>query len=689
MKLLEKIESLTNASSHLDYAQRLISRGDVQPALRDKFQEELGKVWERLKDENLYIAVVGRASTGKSTFINALLGDMLLESGVLHMTTSAATFIQYGKELSVEVRFRKTNAFKTSSLGKKGKANGTLEAEAALIDLDLGKTRVWRLTAADEPINEPSLPGGGVEGLTVRELIAHLTTSSDLEGHIASITITHPSEFLKPGLVIIDTPGADAQNQLHKELARRTVERADAAIIITPAEQAISKWLLEIIQDKRFLKPIIHRCVILITRMDIAHERMRRTGRDEAISMIHQNAIQRLKTGLGAFDMPLEPKVYVSAAQAVVDEFSDEEAGIPNPEERQYWQNEFSRFQQELMQYLIYQRAVTISESVLRLLGDLFESIETHLSELWDDYNIRRGQLKEVVKDIDSFCKEQKKHSKNCISKAKNDATYKLQTFIDKERDKAIDKLSSKVYGADSLDELKTAVNNKVNNHLTQSRNSIVSHIQRQLESMNREAINFDNSFEKQFNEFYAKLKLLGKVNRFGSRGSFKLENDTPYISLSDDSNFEDINMEDVMSGAVIGGVIGSIIPGLGPILGALIGGAIGSFLGPSLDERKNEAWYKVEPAVTKFYNSIKEEATQGIVEQSKSLERKVQQHIGQYADKYRVEVKRMRNSQLCEREELEEMQSTLENDLKELKNRRGFVVEQRAELRQAIETNI
>ena len=106
------------ASDHLEYAYRLISRGDVRPDFRLALMEEVEGVRERVEDEDLYIAVVGRASTGKSTLINALLGDTLLESGVLHMTTAAATFMRYGEELSVEVRFRDPRAVEEADQGK-------------------------------------------------------------------------------------------------------------------------------------------------------------------------------------------------------------------------------------------------------------------------------------------------------------------------------------------------------------------------------------------------------------------------------------------------------------------------------------------------------------------------------------------------------------------------------------------
>ena len=58
---------------------------------------------ERLQDNNLYLGIVGQFSTGKSTFINALLRDKLLKTDTLQGTTSLTTKIQYGSQLDVSL----------------------------------------------------------------------------------------------------------------------------------------------------------------------------------------------------------------------------------------------------------------------------------------------------------------------------------------------------------------------------------------------------------------------------------------------------------------------------------------------------------------------------------------------------------------------------------------------------------
>ena len=48
---------------------------------------------KKRKDSKLYLAVIGEFSSGKSTFINALLGFRLLKDAVMP-TTACATYIE-------------------------------------------------------------------------------------------------------------------------------------------------------------------------------------------------------------------------------------------------------------------------------------------------------------------------------------------------------------------------------------------------------------------------------------------------------------------------------------------------------------------------------------------------------------------------------------------------------------------
>jgi hypothetical protein len=73
----------------------------VDPSRRDTVADLLG----RLAAGRLRVAVVGEAKRGKSTLINALLGQPVLPAGVTPLT-AVATMVRHGTQPRVEARYR-------------------------------------------------------------------------------------------------------------------------------------------------------------------------------------------------------------------------------------------------------------------------------------------------------------------------------------------------------------------------------------------------------------------------------------------------------------------------------------------------------------------------------------------------------------------------------------------------------
>lgn len=69
--------------------------------------EEAGEALERLRESRFHPAVMGQFKRGKSTLINALLGEPLLPSGILPLT-SIATEIRRGPARRADFRDRRS-----------------------------------------------------------------------------------------------------------------------------------------------------------------------------------------------------------------------------------------------------------------------------------------------------------------------------------------------------------------------------------------------------------------------------------------------------------------------------------------------------------------------------------------------------------------------------------------------------
>jgi hypothetical protein len=61
-------------------------------------------VAERVSEGRFYVACIGQFKRGKSTVLNALVGDRVLPTGVVPVT-AVPTIVRYGRRAAVRVRF--------------------------------------------------------------------------------------------------------------------------------------------------------------------------------------------------------------------------------------------------------------------------------------------------------------------------------------------------------------------------------------------------------------------------------------------------------------------------------------------------------------------------------------------------------------------------------------------------------
>lgn len=87
--LICSIDRLSSVSSN---------RGD------DKIHENLQEISEKLTGNHLHLVVLGQFKRGKSTFINSLLGETVLPTAVVPLT-SIVTSIRHGETEIIEVFF--------------------------------------------------------------------------------------------------------------------------------------------------------------------------------------------------------------------------------------------------------------------------------------------------------------------------------------------------------------------------------------------------------------------------------------------------------------------------------------------------------------------------------------------------------------------------------------------------------
>jgi GTP-binding protein EngB required for normal cell division/polyhydroxyalkanoate synthesis regulator phasin len=164
--------------------------------LADEFDAEqvaadARSVAERVSEGRFYVACIGQFKRGKSSILNALVGDNVLPTGVVPVTT-VPTIVRYGSHAAARVRF---------------------ETGAG----------VW----TDIPVK------------TVDEYVSEEKNPENAK-HVAALEIFVPSPLLKTGMCFVDTPGLGSVFTGNTAATQAFIPHIDAALVVIGADPPLA-----------------------------------------------------------------------------------------------------------------------------------------------------------------------------------------------------------------------------------------------------------------------------------------------------------------------------------------------------------------------------------------------------------------------------------------------------------------
>ena len=188
------------------------SRGD------NKVKENLREIGEKLDGNRFHLVVLGQFKRGKSTFINSLLGDKVLPTSVVPLT-SIVTLLKYGEEEVVEVLF---NDGKKTTISRK---------------------------QLEEYVTERGNPSN--------------------EKKVKHVEVSYPSGYLKDGVFIIDTPGVGSTFENNTEMTYNYLPRVDAALFLLAVDPPISQSEIAFLAD---VKDYVEKIFFVQNKIDYMNE---------------------------------------------------------------------------------------------------------------------------------------------------------------------------------------------------------------------------------------------------------------------------------------------------------------------------------------------------------------------------------------------------------------------------------
>ncbi len=172
------------------------------------YADQLRELACRLDSGRFHLAVLGQFKRGKSTLINALLGESLLPSSVIPLT-AIPTLIAYGNRRSIRIRFQ-------------GNRNDEVVEDGT--SHDLYRSLLHSVSEEFNPKNERG---------------------------VLQVEVTHPAPVLAEGVVLIDTPGIGSIHQHNTDMAVNFLAQCDAALFLISADPPITEVEVEFLRTIR------------------------------------------------------------------------------------------------------------------------------------------------------------------------------------------------------------------------------------------------------------------------------------------------------------------------------------------------------------------------------------------------------------------------------------------------------
>lgn len=602
----ENIGEMADIDTHIKYASTLLNKYKWKKSSKQKLEKQLAAIVDKQNDKMLNICVIGEFSTGKSSFINALVGYELLAVNVIQGTTVAITIIEYSDEFSITLTDFEGNSKKMSY----------------------------------KSIN------------SLRQQLHHYTTDSAYAKKVSYVTVTLPSDILKNGYRIIDTPGTNSLELWHEDITRRAIQDlSDLSIVLTDATQPMPTSLVSFVDNT--LGETIKSCAFVANKID----RIRERERSGIVKFIDKKITQ-------SFEID-EPLVLPFSAVALTNAFAKETVGVDS-DSFLLTTNSLER----LLSYTAKQRIKAQARKILHLIDGVYTTLNSDIKKISDHYH-KELELLERTKqtDLKPFIAKQVSTRQTDFMLSAKDFKYKIETACESLISNSINSVNSKIDNYSNLTDLSNYIKNGgLSADIKNEGQSIISGAEAKYGGLRRLFKNELMMFQKEFEQEFDKLKILSikfnvKPKDVAVRHSAHSANIGPVVTLIS----EELSKENwaMGGGAAAGAVIGTaILPGVGTVLGGLIGLFAGGAAAPDIYEVRNKVKSKLSVPVQLYYKSVANDCITNYNNYVSDVNKYLESEINKYYSTYASTVNQRIQEWNIQHREVKEKIAMVENEI-------------------------
>ena len=341
----DRLKEFQTSRKHLDslcnQLYRIIETSCDRGFLPNSFIEDIGKISRKLQSQRFRVAVVGEFSQGKSTLLNALLGEEVQPVRAIPCS-GVITTLRYGQIKQVICCYKDGRQEPISVEDYKTKAS--ISKSAAVNNY------------GDE------------------------LASSEIE----EIIFEHPDlELCKSGVEILDSPGLN-EHPDRTAITEKLLKNTDAALFLTNASRLLPERERDLIEYVRTQatgstnKIPAENLFILVNFMDLLD-----TEEDR------QDVTQRLEEFVTRENLivPNKNRVHYISAKAAL------------KKQDEYLQS-FRAFTQALEQFLTVERGYVEVNQIINQLANLTQIVLIELSQIENDINLSETAQKQILEQI-------------------------------------------------------------------------------------------------------------------------------------------------------------------------------------------------------------------------------------------------------------------------------------------------
>ena len=594
----QQIIQLADIDGHIRFIQALMGKYSFPSEQKAQLQTELKKIQDRQNEKALNMAVIGEFSSGKSSFINALLRENLLEADAIQGTTVASTLIGYSPE----------RMFCTYGRGGKAKQTRSVENAAALA-----------------------------------KLLAAYTSGNRKDENAQHLEVGYPSDFLQQGIRIIDTPGTNSLEQWHEDVTKEAIrEQADACIILTSAEKPFPESFCRFLEDN--LEDVLQTCVFVVTKIDLV------PPKQQARQLEYIRKV--LKEKLSVHDPLVLPYSALPVINGTGTEYIE---GNRETEER------ILKFLQEQRIRIQLQRCMALSENAMGRLKESMEQVSSqqeqrHLQLMQAVTTDLQGFVMRKKSEISLSYQENTNEKVKAIGE--NVAVW----IRDKKREvyEAFQKPATESGIRDFLQTKLNPLLEEKKSEILKNAGISAESSSKYLSEIQSIAEGHCRRFEADFKREYRQLELLAhdlvqEVDKSVRLDDSLMTNIQANIAIRQkvEANVKQENrgfLGYAGAGAAAGAAIGSVVPIIGTTAGAVIGAVAGfmRFSKKSDDSSRGTAFRNqvagdVNAVVEQYFRSLKDSVLQFFYQNAANCWMQVERVMDQYLTQYTGIVHEMR----------------------------------------------